>query len=133
MAFIVINGLRSIEIGTPGESRNRFIDLIINGNKRATAGLMDEYIAEVEPIEYVGERLAVIDNELNQVATIVATRVEVCRFADVTDEIALAEAEGDLNADEFRSGHFKYWSDLGFDISDDTVLVLLYFDLVPIH
>ena len=133
MAFPIIDGLRCIEFGTPGESRSRFIALIINGNKRATAGLMDEYLAEGEPIEHVGEKLAVIDNDLNHVATIVVTRVDVCRFADVTDEFPLAEAEGDLNADEFRSGHLKYWTDLGFSIIDDTVLLLMYFDLLPRH
>lgn len=88
---------------------------------------------EVAPIEQVGEKLAVIDNDLKQVATIVVTRVDLCRFADVTDEFPLAEAEGDLNADEFRSGHFKYWSDLGLTITDNTNLVLVYFDLLPSH
>lgn len=131
MAFPVINGLRCMEFGIPGESRSRFIDLVINGSKRATASTMDEYLAEAEPIEQVGEKLAVIDNYLKQVATIVVTRVDLCRFADVTDEFPLAEAEGDLNADEFRSGHFKYWSDLGLTITDNTNLVLVYFDLLP--
>ena len=35
--FKVVDNLRSIEFGTPGESRTRLIDFIVNGNKRATA------------------------------------------------------------------------------------------------
>ena len=131
MAFPRVNGLRSVEFGNPGESRERLIALILDGNKRATAGTLEwDYEAENEPIETVGERLAIIDNQQRHVATIQATRVEVHRFADVPDEFALAEAEGDLTGDDFRESHFKFWSELGLPISDETKIVLVYFDLV---
>jgi uncharacterized protein YhfF len=62
--FPRINGLRSIEFGTPGAMRDRLNDLIVNGNKRATAGLLKEdYIDEGEEIESVGERLAILDHD----------------------------------------------------------------------
>jgi len=131
MAFQRVNGLRSIEFGSPGASRERLITLIFDGNKRATAGTLEwDYEAENEPIETVGERLAVLDNQQRHVATIQATRVEVHRFADVPDEFALAEAEGDLSGDDFRESHYKFWSELGLPISDETKIVLVYFDLV---
>jgi len=131
MTFPLVNGLRAIEFGNPGESRDQLISLILDGNKRATAGTLEwDYMAENEPIETVGEKLAVLDNEGRQIATIQATRVEVMRFADVPTEFALAEAEGDLSGDDFRASHFAYWSKLGLPIEDDTQIVLLYFDLV---
>jgi len=131
MAFPVVNGLRSIEFGTPGEFRDELISLVLDGNKRATAGTLEwHYKAESEPIETVGEKLAVIDNQNHHIATIKVTRVEVKRFADVPDEFAVAEAEGDLSGDDFRDGHFRYWTKLGIPITDDTEIVLLYFDLV---
>ena len=46
MAFLRVNGLRTIEFGTPGAMRDHLNDLIINGNKRATAGLLEEYIED---------------------------------------------------------------------------------------
>ena len=58
-----------------------------------------------------------------------ATRVTVSRFADVPDELALAEAEGDLNAADFRESHSRCWSSIGTPVSDDTMVVQLYFDL----
>ena len=131
MSFPIVNGLRSIEFGTRGDSRSRIIDFVINGNKRATAGLIDEYLAEDEPIEHVGERLAMIDNRMKHVATLEAIRVEVCRFADVPDEFALAEAEGDLSAADFRASHLASWSGQGISITDETRVVLVYFDLLP--
>lgn len=131
MSFPIVNGLRSVEFGNPGESRDKLISLILDGNKRATAGTLEwDYLAENEPIETVGEKLAVIDNHNKHVATIQATRVEVSRFADVPDEFALAEAEGDLSGDDFRESHFAFWSKLGLSITDETEIVLVYFDLI---
>ena len=131
MPFPVVDGLRVIEFGTPGEMRSWLVDLVVNGNKRATAELLSEYEAEGEPLEHVGERLVVVDDEGRRVATVCATKVVVSRFADVPDEFALAEAEGDLDAAEFRAGHSKFWASVGSPVSDDTLIVQLYFDLLP--
>jgi uncharacterized protein YhfF len=131
MTFPIVNGMRTVEFGNPGESRDRLISQILDGNKRATAGTLEwDYVAENEPIESVGEKLAVLDNENRHIATIQATRVEVKRFADVPTEFALAEAEGDLSGDDFRASHFAFWSKLGLDIKDETEIVLVYFDLI---
>ena len=131
MSFPIVNGLRSIEFGNPGESRDKLISFILDGNKRATGGTLQwDYVAENEPIEVVGEKLAVLDNQNRHVATIQATRVEVKRFADVPDEFALAEAEGDLNGDDFRKSHLAFWSKIGLVITDETEIVLVYFDLI---
>jgi uncharacterized protein YhfF len=130
MAFPVVDSLRSIEFGTPGESRARLVDFIINGNKRATAGLLHDYAKEGEPVEHVGECLAMVNNDGKHVATLHVTRVEITRFADVPDAFALAEAEGDLNAADFRASHLEYWTRAGEKITDDTQVVQVYFDLL---
>jgi uncharacterized protein YhfF len=131
MTFPVIYGLRTVEFGNPGESRDKLILMILDGNKRATAGTLEwDYIAENEPIETVGEKLAVIDNHKQQVATIQVTRVEVRRFADVPDEFALAEAEGDLSGNDLRASHYDFWTKNGSPITDETEIVLDYFDLI---
>ena len=70
MTFPITDGLRSIEFGTPGESRARLVDFIINGKKRATAGLLHDYAKENESVEHVGECLAMLDNEGRHVATL---------------------------------------------------------------
>ena len=128
--FKVADNLRSIEFGTPGESRARLVDLIVNGNKHATAGLLGDYAKESEPVESIGECLAMLDNADQHVATLRVTRVEVSRFIDVPDEFALAEAEGDLNAADFRASHSDYWSQIGETITDETQIVQVYFELL---
>ena len=129
--FPIVDGLRSIEFGTPGESRAGLVEFVLHGNKRATAGLAHEYVKEGEPIEHVGELLAMVDNDGNHVGTLKVTRVEVVRFLDVPDEFALAEAEGDMNAADFRASHLAFWSGIGEEINDDTMVVTIYFDLLP--
>jgi uncharacterized protein YhfF len=128
--FPVVNGLRTVEFGTPGEMRDRLVALVLHGNKRTTAGLLSEYEAEGEPVEHVGECLAVVDNDGVQVGTLKVTRVEVVKFADVPDEFALAEAEGDLNAADFRASHMQFWTSVGEVVTDSTPIVTVYFDLL---
>ena len=131
MSFPITNGLRSIEFGNSGESRNKLISLILDGNKRATEGTLEwDYQAQNEPIETVGEKLAVLDNQNRHIATIQVTRVEVKKFVEVPDEFALAEAEGDLSGDDFRVSHLEFWSKMGLPIKNETEIVLVYFDLI---
>ena len=59
------------------------------------------------------------------------TRAEIMRFADVPDEFAIAEAEGDMNAADFRASHLAYWTRVGETVTDDTLIVTVYFDLLP--
>lgn len=130
MTFPVVDGLRSVEIGTPGEMRSRLNALILAGTKHATAGLLAEYEAEGEPLEHVGELLALVDDDLRRIATLRVTSVEPSRFADVPDAFALAEGEGDLSGDDFRASHRRFWTSQGEVITDDTMVVLVHFELV---
>ena len=131
MVFPRVDGLRTIEFGTVGESRSTILNFLLNGNKRATAGLLEiDYEAEGEPVEDIGEVLVVLGNQGEEVGRIKVTRVEISNFADVPDEFALAEAEGDLSGDDFRQSHLEYWEALGVEVRDDTKVVLVYFDLI---
>ena len=123
--------MRTIEFGTPGPSREKLVNLILHGQKRATAGLLiGDNEAEGEPIEHVGELLAIVNNDGKHVGTMKVTRVEVLRFADVPDEFALAEAEGDMNSADFRASHLAYWTRVGETVTDNTLIVTVYFDLM---
>ena len=125
--------MRTIEFGTPGPSREKLVNLILHGQKRATAGLLiGDYESEGESIEHVGELLAIVDNDGKHVGTMKVTRAEIMRFADVPDEFAIAEAEGDMNAADFRASHIAYWTRVGETVTDDTLIVTVYFDLLPI-
>ncbi len=129
MSFPKVGSLRSMELGTPGEMRRRLNDLVLYGAKRATAGLVSEYEAQNETVEFPGERLVLVDDDLRAVATLVVTSADVVRFADVPWEFAQAEAEGDTSIEEWRDGHRRFWASEGTNVDDDMLVVLVRFAL----
>ncbi|MFR9778570.1 ASCH domain-containing protein [Micromonospora sp. MS34] len=126
-----IGGLRTLALGTPGEMRANLNALVLAGVKTATAGLLtDEYTAENEELEHVGERLVLVDDRDALVGIVEVTGVEVVRFADVTWDFARSEGEGDRSIEEWREGHHRYWARAGFPVDDDTPVVCIRFRLV---
>jgi uncharacterized protein YhfF len=119
-----------MELGSPDEMRVRLNALVLAGKKRATTGLLEEYVVETEGLEYVGEKLALLDNEGQSIGVIEITAVEVKPFTDVTWEHAAAEGEGDTSLEEWRTGHRRFWSQEGTPVEDDTPVVCLSFRLV---
>ena len=124
-----VGGLRSVELGTPGEMRARLNALVLAGTKRATAGLLAEYAEEGEELESVGERMALVDDDLRHVGTVVVTGVEVVAFADVTWDFAQAEGEGFTSLEHWRAGHRRYWGAEGREVTDGTQVVCLRMEL----
>jgi uncharacterized protein YhfF len=104
--------------------------LILQGKKRATAGLVHYYAAESEMIETVGELLSLVDDEMQPIATVSVERVDVMAFVDVPFEFALAESEGDESIEEWREGHRRFWTGEGEVLVDETPVVLIWFHLV---
>lgn len=128
--FPIIDGMRTIAFGAPGSAREKLNALVLYGDKRATAGLFEQdYQAHNEPLEHVGEKLAMVDSSGKQVATLLITRAELIRFADVPDEFAIAEGEGDFTGDQFRAGYLKDWIAMGYTVTDDSIVTNVYFEL----
>lgn len=124
-----VNGMRSLELGTPGAMRAELNALVLSGAKTATTGLLDDYTKETEGLEYPGERLAVLDDEGGCVAAVEITDAEVTSFAEVTWAHADAEGEGFTSLADWRTGHRRYWADQGTPVTDGTLVVCLAFRL----
>lgn len=127
-----VDGMRALELGTPGSMRAWLNGLVLEGRKRATAGLEAEYTAEGEPLEHVGEHLALLDDDGRRVGTVEVTAVDIVRFAEVPWEFAAAEGEGDADLEEWRAGHRRFWAEAGTPVDDDTRVALLRFELVEV-
>jgi uncharacterized protein YhfF len=119
-----------MELGYPGPSRAFLNDCVLNGRKRATAGLLSEYRDENEPWEHVGERLVLVDDDQNAVGRIEVTRVEPTTFAEVTWAFAEAEGEGVTDLEEWREQHREFWARSGQSITDETPVLCIYFKLL---
>ena len=112
--------------------RRWLVGLVLDGHKRATAGLMSDYEAENEEIEEVGNHQVVVDDDGQPVAEVIVTDVRVVRLAEVPWEFVAAENEGDSTIEEWRAGHEAYWRSVGVRVDDDSLLVLVWFEVTQV-
>jgi uncharacterized protein YhfF len=111
--------------------QDRLNTLVLAGEKVATAGLwQQEYLDESEALDAVGERQVIIAAGGSPVAVVEVTRVERHRFADVPWEFAAAEGEGFTSIEDWRSGHRSYFANEGIAVSDDDLVVCVWFRVV---
>ncbi|MEU0940418.1 MULTISPECIES: ASCH domain-containing protein [unclassified Embleya] len=122
-----IDGLRVLELGTPGRFRDDLNALVLAGKKTGTAGLLDDYRTEGEELEHVGERLVVVDNAGGRLVDIVVTKVEIRPFGEVEWEFVDSEGEGFRDVEHWREGHARYWGAQGVRVEPTTRIVCLSF------
>jgi uncharacterized protein YhfF len=125
-----MDGLRTLELGTPGEMRQELVGLVLSGPKRGTAGLLGDYEIEGEDLETVGERLVLVGDHGERVGLVEITAVEIVSFAEVSDEFARSEGEGFTGHVDWAAGHRAFWERIGRRIDDRTQVVCLNFTLV---
>ena len=77
--------------------------LVRDGPKRATASLRSAY-EHGEPIPRAGELSVILDGNGDPLCVIRTTHVEIRRFADVDEEFAWTEGEGDRSLAYWRGG-----------------------------
>ena len=91
---------------------DELLALVLSGTKTATCGALRGGVYENgEPMPEVGRRDVVLDGAGRPAAVIETTGIEVHRFADVPEDFALAEGEGDYDA--WRRGHERYFARTG--------------------
>lgn len=103
-------------------------DLVLHGPKRATTSLLAVYQESEEEVPRAGDYSVILDGRGNPVCIIVTTRVDLARFAEVDEEFAWTEGEGDRSLAFWRRAHLSVFADAG--VTDDTMMVLVRFDKV---
>jgi uncharacterized protein YhfF len=96
--------------GSPGFMASQLAHLVVKGRKRLTAGWIAAHQAVGIEIPRVGWVSIVTDGYGMPMCAIKTTSVERIRFDQVTEEMARAEGEGDLTLEDWKRGHFEYWS-----------------------
>lgn len=124
------DGLRTLELGSPGAVRRELTALVLSGTKRATAGHLDEYRAEGEDVEHPGERLALVDDAGARAATVEVTDVRVVPFAEVDDDFARAEGEGFTGHSDWAEAHRRSWLEAGLAVDGSTPVVCVRFGVL---
>lgn len=104
--------------------------LVLNGPKRATTGLYQEYLDDGEPLPKPGDHEIILDGDGRPLCIIKTTEVEIRRFGSVDATFAWVEGEGDRSLEYWREAHIRFFERIGSPIDDDSLMVLSKFDLV---
>lgn len=108
--------------------------LVLSGIKRATAGSLWSFEAEGKRLPIRGD-LSIITNWARTPQCVIeAQSVEVLRFAQVTQDFASAEGEGDGSLAFWRDAHKQYFTRecalAGREFSEDMLIVCERFHVV---
>ncbi|KAK5657917.1 hypothetical protein OQA88_2466 [Cercophora sp. LCS_1] len=78
----------------------------------------------------VGDLSVILDGEGNPGAVMRTTSFIRCKFKDVAEDFALAEAEGDYRA--YREGHFEFYGKQknGHEFNDESMVLCERFEVI---
>jgi uncharacterized protein YhfF len=89
---------------------NALADLVLSGQKRATAGLVWVFAARHRPIPKPRDLSVVTRWDGRPVCVIETTRVEIHPYDEVDEAFAAAEGEGDGSLRYWREAHWQFFS-----------------------
>ena len=111
-----------------GVEPDQLADLVLKGEKTATASAYDLYQIDGEPIPQAGTFDVILDGQGQAVCIIKVTKVAVVPFNQVSAEHAFKEGEGDKSLAYWRQVHeefFTEWiAEAGLSFSEETGVVL---------
>ena len=117
--------LPPLELGWPRtELRRELVDLVLRGEKTATAGLLED---RDEPTRKPGDRLALLDFDDHPVGVVEVTEVRVVPAGELDVQFARDEGEGFASVEDWRAAHEEFF---GRPLPDDTPIVALRFRLI---
>jgi uncharacterized protein YhfF len=88
---------------------NKLADLVLGGEKIATASLLWEYELSGKRQPRPGDLSVVTNWEGSPLCVIETLEVEVRAFEDVDSDFAAAEGEGDLSLEYWKDTHWVYF------------------------
>ena len=89
---------------------DELVELVLAGQKRATAGALWSYEAEGEAIPAVGDFSVVTEWSGVARCVIRTIAIEIMPFDEVTEEFAATEGEGDGSLEYWRRGHWAHFT-----------------------
>ncbi|MGY6498141.1 MAG: ASCH domain-containing protein [Microcella sp.] len=88
---------------------DELLGLVLAGTKRATAALVDEFVAEGEALPRIGSHWIACDGTGAPRAVLRSTEFRLATFDEVDARFAFDEGEGDRTLADWRAGHQRYW------------------------
>ena len=111
-----------------GASADDLADIVLRGEKTATASVYELYKFENEPLPQVGAFDIILDSRNRAVCIIEITKVSVLPFNEVSAEHAFKEGEGDKSLAYWQQVHEAFFTEClaeaGLEFSQETDVVL---------
>ena len=112
---------------------NNLLDLVLKGQKKATASSVLGYQIEGEEIPKEGNLSVITDWDGNPRCVIKTTRVRIIPYKDITFDIAKLEGEDDT-LESWRKNHEKFFTeegkDLGYKFSEEMEVIFEEFEVI---
>jgi uncharacterized protein YhfF len=99
-----------VAFGDSAEMADALAEIVINGPKRATAGLRRDFGPGGEPMPVVGGHVVVIDGSGRPRCIWRTTEVTVKPLIEVDDAFAWDGGEGDRTRADWLDGHRRYFT-----------------------
>ncbi|WP_167139016.1 ASCH domain-containing protein [Diaminobutyricimonas sp. TR449] len=120
--------------GDSAELSDELLGLVVGGTKRATADLVDEFLARDEPLPRVGSHWVACDGSGRPTVILRSTELRIGTIASVDATFARDEGEDDGSLDSWLIGHRRYWERTcaarGDSFTDDHEIVFERFQVV---
>ena len=117
-----------------GVFADQLADLVLRGEKTATASAYELYKIENEPLPQAGTFDVILDSQGRAVCIVEITKVSVLPFNQVSADHAFKEGEGDKSLAYWQQVHqelFTKWlAEVGLEFSQESGVVLEEFHKV---
>ena len=111
-----------------GDLADELADLVLRGEKTATASAYELYKLENEPLPQAGSFDVILDSQDKAVCIVKITKVSVVPFYQVSAEHAFKEGEGDKSLAYWQQVHQEFFTEClaeaGLEFSQETGVVL---------
>ena len=113
---------------------NECAELVLQGNKRATASSMWWYELSNEELPKPGDQSIVTDWQGKALCVIEIVKVEITPFNQITSEFAETEGEGDKSLAYWKKVHWDFYhrelADSKYSPTEDMQIVCEYFKVI---
>lgn len=120
--------------GDSPELADELLAFVLDGPKRATAGLVAEFVADAQPLPRIGSHWVVCDGSGAPRVVLRTRELRIGPLSSVDAQFAWDEGEYDRTLETWLDGHRRYFrracSRLGLEFSDDVEVVFERFDVV---
>lgn len=112
-----------------GTDNDKLIELVLNGTKKATTSLLNDY-KEKEEIPKPGDLGILIFNNEKKACVTKVTKVSILEFRNMTDELAFIEGEQDKTLSYYRKEHIKIFKNIDPSFNESSKIVFEEFEVL---